>query len=114
VVYDPVGGPYAEASLRSLAWEGRFLVIGFAAGEIPKLPLNLVLLKGCDVRGVHWGAWLAREGATHRANLTVLLAWCAAGKFSAHEHAAYPLAHAAEALHALKNRAVMGKLVLVP
>src|SRR6266852_5980995 len=61
VVYDPVGGTQAEAALRSLAWEGRFLVIGFAAGEIPKLPLNLVLLKSCDVRGVFWGAWIARQ-----------------------------------------------------
>ena len=69
MVYDPVGGPYAEAALRSLAWEGRYLVVGFAAGEIPKLPLNLVLLKGCDVRGVFWGTWLAREGAAHRANM---------------------------------------------
>ena len=57
VVYDPVGGPYAEPAVRSLGWEGRYLVIGFAAGEIPKLPLNLVLLKSCDIRGVLWGAW---------------------------------------------------------
>ena len=56
VVYDPVGGAYAEAALRSIAWQGRFLVVGFAAGEIPKLPLNLVLLKGCDVIGVFWGS----------------------------------------------------------
>ena len=61
VVYDPVGGRYAEPALRSLGWEGRYLVIGFAAGEIPKLPLNLVLLKSCDVRGVFWGAWTERE-----------------------------------------------------
>jgi NADPH2:quinone reductase len=73
-----------------------------------------VLLKGCDVLGVHWGAWLAREGAAHGANLADLLAWGAAGKISAHVHASYPLARAAEALHALKDRAVMGKLVLAP
>src|SRR5580693_7706503 len=61
VVYDPVGGPFAEPAVRSLAWLGRYLVVGFAAGEIPKLPLNLVLLRGCDIRGVFWGAWLKRE-----------------------------------------------------
>jgi NADPH2:quinone reductase len=73
VIYDPVGGPYAESALRSIAWEGRFLVIGFAAGDIPKLPLNLVLLKSADVRGVFWGAWIARDPAGHRANTEQLL-----------------------------------------
>jgi NADPH2:quinone reductase len=114
VVYDPVGGAHAEAALRALAWHGRFLVIGFAAGEIPKIPLNLVLLKGCDVLGVFWGAWLARDPAGHRANMADLLAWCAAGRLSAHVHAIYPLARAAEALKALSDRSVMGKLVLRP
>jgi NADPH2:quinone reductase len=114
VVFDPVGGPHAEMALRSLAWQGRFLVIGFATGDIPKLPLNLVLLKGCDVRGIYWGSWLARDGAAHRANMAELLAWCAAGKLSAHVHAAYPLERGAQALHALKDRAVMGKVVLTP
>jgi NADPH:quinone reductase len=114
VVFDPVGGPHAEAALRSLAWLGRFLVIGFAAGDIPKLPLNLVLLKSCDVLGVYWGSWVARDGAAHRANMAQLLAWCATGKISAHVHAAYPLAQGAQALHALKDRAVMGKVVLTP
>jgi NADPH:quinone reductase len=114
VVYDPVGGAQAEPALRSLAWEGRFLVIGFAAGEIPKLPLNLVLLKGCDVRGVYWGAWLAREPQAHRANMADLIAWCAAGRLSAHVHAAYPLEQGADALKALSDRSVMGKLVLRP
>jgi NADPH:quinone reductase len=114
VVYDPVGGPHAEAALRSLAWEGRFLVIGFAAGEIPKLPLNLVLLKSCDVRGVFWGAWTVREPDAHCANTARLLAWCAAGKLSAHVHQVYPLDEAAAALHALSDRSVMGKVVLRP
>ena len=114
VVYDPVGGAQSEAALRSLAWEGRFLVIGFAAGEIPKLPLNLVLLKGCDVRGVYWGAWLAREPQAHRANMADLIAWCAAGRLSAHVHAVYPLERGADALKALSDRSVMGKLVLRP
>jgi NADPH2:quinone reductase len=114
VVYDPVGGPHAEAALRSLGWEGRFLVVGFATGEIPKLPLNLVLLKGCDVRGVFWGSWIAREPAAHRANTAELFAWCTAGKLSAHVQAVYPLARAAEALHALSDRRVMGKVILKP
>jgi NADPH2:quinone reductase len=114
VVFDPIGGPYAEAALRSLAWEGRFLVVGFAAGEIPKMPLNLVLLKGCDVRGVFWGAWSEREPVAHRANMTDLLGWCADGKLSAHVHAAYPLAEAAQALKDIAARKVMGKVVLKP
>ena len=95
VVYDPVGGVYAEAALRSIAWLGRFLVIGFAAGEIPKLPLNLVLLRGCDVLGVYWGSWTERDPAGHRANTEQLLAWAAQGNLSSHVHAVYPLAEAA-------------------
>jgi NADPH:quinone reductase len=114
VVYDPVGGPYAEAALRALAWGGRFLVIGFAAGEIPKIPLNLTLLKSCDVRGVFWGAWTAREPQAHRANVRQLVAWAAEGKLSAHVHAAYPLADTAAALEAIANRQVMGKVILRP
>jgi NADPH:quinone reductase len=114
VVYDPVGGAHAEAALRSLGWEGRFLVVGFAAGEIPKLPLNLVLLKSCDVRGIFWGSWIAREPAAHRANTAELFAWCAADKLSAHVHAVYPLEQAAMALRALADRQVMGKVILRP
>ena len=86
------GGAYAEPALRSLGWQGRYLVVGFAAGEIPKLPLNLVLLKGCDVLGVFWGSWVGRDPAGHRANMTQLARWCAEGKISAHVHAVYPLA----------------------
>jgi NADPH2:quinone reductase len=114
VVYDPVGGPYAEAALRAMAWGGRFLVIGFAAGEIPKIPLNLTLLKSCDVRGVFWGAWTAREPEAHRANVRQLVAWAAEGKLSAHVHAVYPLAETAAALEAIANRQVMGKVILRP
>jgi NADPH:quinone reductase len=114
VVYDPVGGQYAEPALRALAWEGRFLVIGFAAGEIPKLPLNLVLLKSCDIRGVFWGAWTARDPGAHRANMERLLAWCGEGKISSHVHAVYPLAQAAAALEEIAGRKVMGKVLLKP
>jgi NADPH2:quinone reductase len=114
VVYDPIGDRYAEPALRSLAWLGRYLVIGFAAGEIPRLPLNLTLLKGCDVRGVFWGAWIERDPEGHRANTAELLRWCAEGKLSAHVHATYPLPEAARALGDIAGRKVMGKVVLKP
>jgi len=114
VIYDPVGGPYAEAALRAIAWGGRFLVVGFAAGAIPKLPLNLPLLKNCDVRGVFWGAWTERDRAGHRAQLDELMRWCVEGKLSAHVHAVYPLEKIAAALAALADRKAMGKVILNP
>jgi NADPH2:quinone reductase len=114
VVYDPVGGPYAEPAVRSLGWEGRFLVIGFAAGEIPKLPLNLVLLKSCDIRGVIWGAWAQRQPQAQHALMNDIVRWCSEGKLSAHVHAVYPLAEIATALKAIADRKVMGKIVLRP
>jgi NADPH:quinone reductase len=112
VIYDPVGGGFAEQALRSIAWEGRFLVVGFAAGEIPKLPLNLVLLKSCDVRGVFWGAWTERDPDGNRANIADLVRWCAEGKLSAHVHASFPLEQTAQALKVLADRKAMGKVVL--
>lgn len=112
VIYDPVGGKYAELALRAIAWEGRFLVVGFAAGDIPKIPLNLVLLKSCDVRGVAWGAWNQRNPAGHRANVAQLLKWCVEGKLDVHVHARYPLAKTAEALKVLADRKAMGKVIL--
>jgi len=114
VVYDPIGDKYAEPALRSLAWYGRYLVVGFAAGQIPKLPLNLVLLKGCDVRGVFWGSWTERDPDGHRRNMADLMRWCAEGKISGHVHAAYPLRDAAQALKDIAARKVMGKVVLKP
>ncbi len=114
VVYDPVGGPYAEPALRSLGWEGRYLVIGFAAGEIPKLPLNLVLLKSCDVRGVLWGSWVRRDPQGQRALMTDIVRWSGEGKLSAHVHAVYPLSETAAALKAIADRKAMGKIVLHP
>jgi NADPH2:quinone reductase len=114
VVYDPVGGSYAEPAVRSLGWEGRYLVVGFAAGEIPKLPLNLVLLKSCDIRGVLWGSWVRREPAAQRALMTEIVKWCAQGKLSAHVHAVYPLAEIVTALKTIADRKVMGKIVLRP
>jgi NADPH2:quinone reductase len=114
VVYDPVGGRYAEPALRSLGWEGRYLVVGFAAGDIPKIPLNLVLLKSCDIRGVLWGAWTMRDPKGQAALMKEIAAWCAEGKLSAHVHAAYPLSETAAALKAIAERKVMGKIVLRP
>jgi NADPH2:quinone reductase len=114
VIYDPVGGAYAEAALRSIAWAGRFLVIGFAAGEIPKIPLNLALLKGCDIVGVFWGAFIERDPKGHQANMADLVRWSAEGKLSAHVHAVYPLANTREALEAIAGRKVMGKVILRP
>jgi NADPH2:quinone reductase len=114
VIYDPVGGPYAELALRAIAWQGRFLVIGFAAGEIPKIPLNLALLKGCDIVGVFWGAFIERDREGHRANMAELVRYAAEGKISAHVHATYPLQETPAALKAIAERKVMGKVILRP
>lgn len=112
VIYDPVGGDYAEPALRSMAWEGRYLVIGFAAGEIPKMPLNLVLLKGCDIVGVHWGLFVEREPDAQARNMDEIMHWCADGKLSAHVHAVYPLGETAQALKDIAARKIMGKAIL--
>src|SRR5215213_4034132 len=114
IVFDPVGGSYAEAALRAIAWEGRFLVIGFAAGDIPKMPLNLALLKGCDIRGVFWGAWTRVNPEKNRANLEKLVRWTAEGKISSHVDRTFPLAQTAEALKVLAGRKAMGKVILHP
>jgi NADPH2:quinone reductase len=114
VVFDPVGGNYSEPAVRSLAWEGRHLVVGFAAGEIPRLALNLVLLKGAAVLGVFWGAFVRHDNARYRSAIEQLAQWCAQGKLSCHIQKVYPLAETANALTALAQRAVMGKLVVRP
>ncbi|WPO42487.1 NADPH:quinone oxidoreductase family protein [Tardiphaga sp. 42S5] len=114
IIFDPVGGKYAEASLRAIAWEGRFLVIGFAAGDIPKMPLNLALLKGCDIRGVFWGAWVRQNPEKNRANLEKLVKWVAEGKISSHVDRTFPLAKTADALKVLAGRQAMGKVILHP
>lgn len=113
VVYDPVGGPHAEPALRTLAWNGRFLVIGFAAGEIPKISLNLTLLKSCNIVGVFWGAWLVREPARAAEQFGQLLAWVKEGRLKPHVHARYPLAEAPRALEDLLARKVQGKAVIL-
>ena len=114
VVYDPVGGSLAEAALRGTAWQGRYLVIGFASGEIPKIPLNLVLLKGCQIVGVFWGSFAMREPAKNHAHAEQLFAWVAEGKLRPAVDAALPFDRATEALERLEKRQVKGKLVLVP
>ncbi len=112
VVYDCVGGDYAEPAVRALAWGGRFLVIGFAAGEIPKLPLNLLLLKGADAVGVFWGESVKRDPQGHRHNMTAVLNWVSEGKLVPHIHATYPLAETAKAISVLDRREAVGKVVL--
>ncbi len=114
VVYDPVGGSLAETALRGTAWQGRYLVVGFASGEIPKIPLNLVLLKGCQILGVFWGSFAMREPAKNRAHAEQIFAWVAEGKLKPAVDAVLPFSQAAEALHRLERREVKGKLVLVP
>jgi len=113
VVYDPVGGPYSEPALRDMAWNGRFLVVGFAAGDIPKVPLNLALLKGCAIVGVFWGAFTRNEPDNNRRNNEELMALFSRGQVSPHIHATYPLERAAEALNEVMNKRVSGKVVLV-
>jgi NADPH2:quinone reductase len=114
VVYDPVGGPYADAALRSIAWEGRYLVVGFAAGEIPKIPLNLVLLKGCQVVGVFWGSFAMRESKRNRDNAQRILTWVAEGKLHPHVDGVLKFDDARAALERMERREVKGKLLLVP
>ncbi len=112
VVYDPVGGPLTEAALRSLAWKGRLLVIGFASGEIPRPPLNIPLLKGCDIRGVYWGEFTAREPEAQRENMAQLMDWAKSGILSVHVHATYPLEDYRRAFDAISKRQVLGKTLL--
>ena len=111
LVYDGVGGDYAEAALRSMAWEGRFLVIGFPAG-IPRIPLNLALLKGCDIVGVFWGTAVSRDPAGHQQNVRELMDMYAAGKIKPYVSERFPLAKAADAITHLASRKAMGKVVV--
>ena len=114
VVYDPVGGAYTTAASRSVAWNGRYLVIGFAAGEIPHIPLNLPLLKGYSIVGVYWGAFAQREPRANAANMKQLMEWIATGKLAPLISARYPLEQAVDALFAMMRREVAGKIVIVP
>jgi len=114
VLYDCVGGPYAEPALRAMAWEGRYLVVGFAAGEIPRFPLNVVMLKGCAVIGVSWSAFVNRNPDQHRANMVELLEWCRQGLIVPHIHGTFPLAETAKALCLIEGRKATGKVIVNP
>jgi NADPH2:quinone reductase len=112
VVYDAVGGPYTEPALRSTAWRGRLLVVGFAAGDIPKIPLNLPLLKGCSIMGVFWGDFARREPKAFAASIGQLGKWFREGKLKPHVSQTFPLAQAVDALKLMAGRKVKGKVVL--
>lgn len=114
VVYDPVGGPFSEIALRSTGWRGRFLVIGFANGEIPKIPLNLTLLKGCSIVGVFWGDYTAREPENNVKDLFKLFEWLQAGKLKPHIAGTYSLEEGPAAIRQLMDRKVSGKIVITP
>jgi len=114
VVYDPVGGPYAEVALRGTGWDGRYLVIGFAAGEIPKVPLNLALLNARSILGVYWGDWAQRQPAANQANCTQLAEWIAAEKLRPVISERLPLEEVPLAMLDLIERRTHGKLVVVP
>ncbi len=112
VVYDPVGGSYSEAAIRGMAWEGRYLIIGFAAGDIPKIPLNLALLKGCALVGVFWGNFAMKTPKKNLQNTMELMQWYAQGKLKPHIHKVYALAEVPKALEAMMRRKVKGKAVI--
>jgi NADPH2:quinone reductase len=112
VVYDAVGGPYAEPAVRSLAWKGRYLVVGFAAGDIPKIPINLLLLKGAALVGVFFGSFAEREPKVQQQNVRELWAMFEAGKLKPVVGAVYPLADYAQAFGSMEQRRAIGKVVL--
>ncbi|MPZ36409.1 MAG: zinc-binding dehydrogenase [Rhodospirillales bacterium] len=114
VIFDPIGDRFSEAALRAIAWQGRHLVVGFAAGEIPKLPLNLTLLKGCSVMGVYFGDWVVRERQAYQSTIVELARLAAEGKLSCHVDRAYPLAEFPQALKSLSERRAMGKVIVRP
>ena len=113
VVYDPIGGPYSELALRNMAWKGRFLVVGFSNGEIPRIPLNLALLKGCSIIGVFFGDFVRRDPQSSTQNFQQLLTWISEGKLKPFVSATYPLAEAASAIKHVADRKVKGKVVVV-
>jgi NADPH2:quinone reductase len=114
VVYDPVGGPYSEQALRDMAWGGRFLVVGFAHGEIPRIPLNLPLLKNCAIIGVFWGGQTARDAQAVPRVTQALVTLYRQGAIRPRVHARYPFSRVAEAMRAMLAREVAGKVILVP
>jgi NADPH:quinone reductase len=114
IVYDPVGGDFAEPALRSVGWRGRYLVVGFAAGDIPKIPINLLLLKGSSLVGVFWGEFVRREPKLNAENMHLLFSWLHERKINPLISKRYPLSQAPAALDALLAREAVGKLVILP
>jgi len=114
VVYDPVGGDYSEPALRAMAWKGRFLVVGFASGPIPRIPLNLTLLKGCSIVGVFWGQFAKLEPEEEDKNVRELMELYLAGKIAPRISGVYPFAKVTDALSEISSRRVTGKIVLTP
>jgi len=114
IIFDPVGGSYTETAFRTIAWRGRYLVIGFANGEIPKIPLNIALLKGASLVGVFWGEFIKREPKANFDAMRELLDWLAAGKIRPHISGRYSLANTAQALNDMAARKVTGKIVILP
>lgn len=114
VIYDPVGGAYTEAALRAIAWRGRLLIIGFANGEIPQIPANVLLLKGISAVGAYWGEFAKREPVANRRMLAELFGWLAQGRLTPRVSRVYPLADTAQALADLLARRAVGKLVIQP
>jgi NADPH:quinone reductase len=113
VVYDCIGGEASEPLIRALAWQGRFLVVGFASGDIPKIPLNVLLLKGAEVSGVFWGEAVRRDPDSHSAGMRQVLDWVASGKLKPKIHATYPLARISDALGVIERREAQGKVIVV-
>jgi NADPH:quinone reductase len=112
VIYDPVGGDYSEQTLRALAWKGRFLVVGFASGEIPKIPLNLALLKGCLIVGVFWGRFIKEEPELNLKNSLQIMQWYNDGQIKPHIHKQYALQEAPKAIREMMDRKVKGKIII--
>lgn len=114
VIYDPIGDRFMEPALRAIAWKGRYLVVGFAAGDIPKIPMNLPLLKGCQIVGVFWGGFFRNEPHRNAENFKTIIQWFAEGKLTPRIHASYSLEEVATAMNAMTNKEVKGKVVLIP
>ncbi|MEP4092956.1 NADPH:quinone oxidoreductase family protein [Reichenbachiella sp.] len=114
VIYDPIGDKFTEPALRAISWKGRYLVVGFAAGDIPKIPLNLPLLKGCSIVGVFWGGFFRNEPEVNAKNFKTIVKWLEEGTVVAKVHKEYALENVAKAMNELTSKKVMGKIVFVP